>query len=169
MSGNLFKNFVSHYPWSSQKPVMQSWFFCSLIGEFEVNSKGYKSCINLIFIHVNRKAVYKHVILWWREHISQSKFKDDIESLNTDDVLSVILKAMKLNFNLKFDAFSNTFYLWIGILKTCISYTKMTFYANQNQKEKQAGHLKWFNGFGKRKYLNNFWRNISLDSSYDAI
>ena len=44
------------------------------------------------------------------------KFKDDIESLNTDDVLSVILKieresAMKSNFNLKCDVFSNTFYL----------------------------------------------------------
>ena len=42
-----------------------------------------------------------------REHISQSKFKDFIERLNTDDVLSVILKierenAMKPNFNLKF-------------------------------------------------------------------
>ena len=51
-----------------------------------------------------------------REQISQSKFKDDIERLNTDDVLSVILKierenAMKPNFNLKFDVFSNTFYL----------------------------------------------------------
>ena len=44
------------------------------------------------------------------------KFKDDIESLITDDVLSVIPKiekenAMKPNFNLKFDVVSNTFYL----------------------------------------------------------
>ena len=41
---------------------------------------------------------------------------DDVESLNTDDVLSVILKieresAMKSDFNLKCDVFSNTFYL----------------------------------------------------------
>ena len=53
------------------------------------------------------------------------KFKDDIESLNTDDFLSAIPKierenVMKPNFNLKFDVFSNTFYLWIEILKTCI-------------------------------------------------
>ena len=45
-----------------------------------------------------------------------SIFRDDIESLNTDDVLGVILKierenAMEPNFNLKFDVFSNTFYL----------------------------------------------------------
>ena len=114
MSGNLLKKFVSHYPLSSQKPVMQSWIFCSLIGEFQVNSKGYKSCINLIFIHFHRK-----VVLWWREHISQSKFKDDIETLNSDDVLSVILKIerendTKPNFNLKFDVFSNTFYLIVN-------------------------------------------------------
>ena len=43
----------------------------------------------------------------WREHISHSKFKEDIESLNTDDVLSVILKiemenAIKPNFHLTF-------------------------------------------------------------------
>ena len=48
-----------------------------------------------------------------REHVSLSKFKDDIENLNTDDILSVILKierenAMKPNFNLKLDVFSNT-------------------------------------------------------------
>ena len=41
---------------------------------------------------------------------------DDIESLNIDDVLSVILKierenAMKANFNLKSYVFSNTIYL----------------------------------------------------------
>ena len=32
-----------------------------------------------------------------REQISQSKFKDDIERLNTDDVLSVILKIEREN------------------------------------------------------------------------
>ena len=42
--------------------------------------------------------------------------KEDIERLNTDDVLGVILKierenAMEPNFNIKFDVFSNTFYL----------------------------------------------------------
>ena len=126
-------NFVSHYPLSSQKPVLQSWFFCSLIVEFEVNSKGYKSCINLIFIHFHREVIYKHVVLSWREHISQSKFNINIKILNTDDVLSVILKierenVMKPHFNLKFYVFSNTFYLWIGILKTCIPHTKMTFF-----------------------------------------
>ena len=42
-------------------------------------------------------------------------------------------------------------------------------YANQSQKEKQSGRFKWFYGFRKRKYLNNVWRNISLDSSDDAI
>ena len=41
------------------------------------------------------------------------KFKDDIERLNTDDVLSAILKierenAMKPTFNLKCDVFSKT-------------------------------------------------------------
>mgnify|MGYP003689852179 CR=1 FL=1 len=46
------------------------------------------------------------MVLWWGEHIFQSKFKDDIESLNTDDVLSVILtiereNTMKDNINLK--------------------------------------------------------------------
>ena len=59
------------------------------------------------------------MVFWWREHISQSKFKDDIERLYTDDFLSVILKierenAIKPNFNLIFDVFSNTFYLWIS-------------------------------------------------------
>ena len=58
VSGNIFINFIFHYPLSSQKPVLQSWFFCSLIGEFEVNSKGYKNCINLIFIHFPRKVIY---------------------------------------------------------------------------------------------------------------
>ena len=102
--------------------------------------------------------------------ISQSKFKYVIESLNTDDVLSVILKAMKLNFNLKFHAFSNTFYLLKGILKHVFLIRRWHFsYANQHQKEKQAGRFKWFYGFGKRKYLNNVWRNISLDGSDDAI
>ena len=42
--------------------------------------------------------------------------KDDIERLNTDDVLGVILKierenAMKPYFNIKFDVFFNTFNL----------------------------------------------------------
>ena len=141
MSGNLFKNFVSHYPWSSQKPLMQSVFFCSLIGEFEVNTKGYIKVASIWFSFIFTVKSYKHVVLWWRELISQSNFKDDNERLNTDDVLGVILKtegenAMEPNFKIKFDVFSNTFYLWVGILKTCI-HTKMTFfYANQSQKEK---------------------------------
>ena len=33
VSDNLFNNFVSHNPWSSQKPVLQSWFFCTPIEE----------------------------------------------------------------------------------------------------------------------------------------
>ena len=42
--------------------------------------------------------------------------KDDIEKLNTDDVLGVILKierenALEPNFKIKFDVFSNNFYL----------------------------------------------------------
>ena len=84
---------------------------------------------------------------------------------------------MKPNCNLKFDVYSDTFYLWIGILKTCIN-TKMTFFfANQSQKEKQLAIignnadavLNDFYGLGKQKYLNNVWHNISLDSCDDAI
>ena len=46
----------------------------------------------------------------------ESIFLDDIERLNTDDVLGVFLKierenAIEPNFNIKFDVFSNTFYL----------------------------------------------------------
>ena len=139
MSGNLFKNVVSHYPLSLQKPVLQSRFFCSLIGEFQVNFKGYKSCINLIFIHFHRK-VYKHLVLWWREHISQSKFKDDIESLNTDDVLSVNLKiemenAMKPNFHLKFYVFQTPFTCELEYWNHLFPFRRWHFsYANQSQK-----------------------------------
>ena len=57
------------------------------------------------------------MVLWWREHFLN---RIDIESLNTDYVLSIILKiesknAMKPSFYLKCDVFSNTIYL----LKTC--------------------------------------------------
>ena len=46
----------------------------------------------------------------------ESIFLDDIERLNTDDVLGVILKierenAMEPYFNIKFDVLFNTFYL----------------------------------------------------------
>ena len=75
MSGNLFKNFVSHYPLSSEKPVLQSWFFCLLIGEFQV-----KKVASIWFSFTFTVKAYKHLVLWWREHISQSKFKDDMKS-----------------------------------------------------------------------------------------
>ena len=89
---------------------------------------------------------HKHVVFWWREHFSQSKFKDDIESVNTIDVLSAFPKiewenAMEPNFNLKCDAFSTPF--------TCeLEYRKHVFltgrwhfsYANQIQKEKHSGN-----------------------------
>ena len=42
-------------------------------------------------------------------------------------------------------------------------------YANQSQKEKCGCRFKWFYEFGKRKYLNNVWHNISLVSSDDTI
>ena len=42
-------------------------------------------------------------------------------------------------------------------------------YANQSQNEKHSVLFEWFYGFGKRKYLNNVWRNISMDSSDDVI
>lgn len=52
------------------------------------------------------------------ESISLSKFKDNIESLNIDDIQGVTCiskiereNAMKHNFNLKCDVFSNTIYL----------------------------------------------------------
>ena len=67
---------------------------------------------------------------------SKSKFQDYTESLNTDDVLNVILKieiAMKPYFNLKYNVFSNTIYfMWLRILKMCIPH--------QSQKEKQSGN-----------------------------
>ena len=44
---------------------------------------------------------------------------------------------MKPNFNLKFDVFSNTFYLWIGILKTCIHLSKMTLFLRKSKSESQ--------------------------------
>ena len=135
VSDNLFKNFVSHYPLSSQKTSLTKLIPRTI------------KVASIWFPFTFTVKSLKHVVLWWREHIFQSKFKDDIESLNTDDVLSVILKiyrenAMKPNFNLKFDVSSNTFYLWIGILRTCI-HTKMTFfYANQSQKEKQLATMR---------------------------
>ena len=121
MSGNLLKKIVSHYLLSLQKPVLQSWFFCLLIGECEVNSKGNNSCINLIFIPFHSKFIWGCDPLMERAYFS-IKFKNDIESLNK--VLSVILKikrenAINHNFKLKFNVLSNTYYLWIGILKTC--------------------------------------------------
>ena len=67
------------------------------------------------------ERVYFSIKIWW------------FESLNNDDVISVILKierenAINPNFNLKYNVFSNTLYLWIGLLKTCISYKKMTVF-----------------------------------------
>ena len=101
--------------------------------------------LSIWFSHNFTAKLYKHVVLWWKEHISQSKFKDDIESLNTDDVLSVILMierengtCIKHNYNLKFDVFSNTFYLRIGILKTCIHHTKMKFFLRKSKSEEET-------------------------------
>ena len=120
------------------------------------------------------------MVLWWRVHISQSKFKDDIDRLNTDDVLGVILKierenAMEPYFNIKFDVFFNTFYLWVGILKKHAFIRRWHFFLRKSKSEGEIiGNdadtvLNDFYGSGKQKYLNNVWRNISLDSSDDAI
>ena len=53
-------------------------------------------------------------------------------------------------------------------------FPRWLFYANQSRKEKQSGNnadavLNDFTDLEKRKDLNNDWRNISLDSSDDAI
>ena len=134
MSGDLFKSSVSHYSLSSLKPVLQSLFLYLLIGEFGVNTKCYKSNINLIFIHFHRKVIQAIRPLMEKAYFFQIKLKDIIESLNTDYVLSVILKikrynAMKPYFHLK----SN----WFGILKTHVFYIRRWHlsYANQSQKE----------------------------------
>ena len=72
--------------------------------------------------------------------------KNDIESLNTDDVLSVIQKILRENvlkpyFDLKCDVFSNTFYLWNGILKTCSPQRNLVFSnANQSMEKIQCGN-----------------------------
>ena len=88
------------------------------------------------------------MVLWWREHISQSKFKDDIESLNTDDVRSVNLKiemenAMKPNFHLKFYVFQTPFTCELEYWNhlQLFPFRRWHFsYANQSQKEKQSGN-----------------------------
>ena len=86
------------------------------------------------------------MVLWWREHISQSKFKDDIENLNTDDVLSVNLKiemenAMKPNFHLKFYVFQTPFTCELEYWNHLFPFRRWHFsYANQSQKEKQSGN-----------------------------
>ena len=75
-----------------------------------------------------------------KDHFSQSKLKEDIENLNTNDFLIVNLKiktekSMKPNFNKKCDVFSNTIYLWIGILKTCILQRKMALFSRKTKSE----------------------------------
>ena len=109
----------------------------------------------------------------------ESIFKDDIESLNTDDVLSVYLKiemenAMKPNFHLKFYVFQTHFTCELEYWNHLFPFRRHFSYANQSQKEKQSGNnadavLNDFTDLEKRKDLNNVWRNISLDSSDDAI
>ena len=76
------------------------------------------------------------MILGWREPL----FTDDIEILNTDDVLSVNLKiemenAMKPNFHLKFYVFQT-----LGILKSFVPLSKMTFFL---RKSKSKGETIW--------------------------
>ena len=138
-SGNLFLK-CSLYPLHSQKPILRNWFFCWLSWEFEVNSKGYKTCINMIFIHFLPKS---YICIWSSDR--ESKIRDDIKSLNTNDVLSKLLKierenTMKPKFNLKCDIFLSTIYLWIGTLKTCIHQRKLAFFL---RKLKSEGETIW--------------------------
>ena len=116
--------------------------FVHLLESFRLISRAIKVA-SIWFSFTFTVKSYKHVVLWWREHISQSKFKDDIESLNTDDVLSVNLKikmenAMKPNFHLKFLCLSNTFYLWIGILKSFVHLSKMTFFLLKSKSKRET-------------------------------
>ena len=68
--------------------------------------------------------------------------------MNTDTVLKYNLDiiesgdAIKFNFNLKCDVFSNTFYLGIGISKTYTYFplSKMTFFL---RKSKSDGETFW--------------------------
>ena len=111
MSGYHFKNVVSHYLCLCINQSCKADSFVHLLESFRKFSRAIK-VVSIWFSFTFTVKPYKHMVLWWREHISQSKFKDDIESLNTDDILSVNLKiemenAMKLNFNLK----SNTLIL----------------------------------------------------------
>ena len=68
------------------------------------------------------------------------KFKDNSESLNTDDVLGVLLKtekknALKPNFKLKCSVFSNT--MGIRIFKTCSCHREMAFFLCKSKSERR--------------------------------
>ena len=123
-----------------KKQSWNCWFIRLLIGDFEVNSKGIKvALIRVSFIFTLKS--YKHVVLWSREHfLSQSKFKDDTESLKTEWCYSEDREGecYEPNFYLKFDVFSNSLYLWIGKLKTCIPLSKMIFFLRKSKSKEET-------------------------------
>ena len=116
----------------------------------------------------------------WSSHGERIFLNQNIESLNTDDVLIVIPKigrenAMKRNFNLKFDVYKHLLLVnWN--LKTCavFPFRRWLFsYLNQSQKEKQSGNnadaVLYDLRICKAKDIDIVWRNIYLGSSNNAI
>ena len=101
--------------------------------------------------------------------------------MNTDTVLKYNLDiiesgdAIKFNFNLKCDVFSNTILLWIGIMKACVPWKEEAFFlckTNSGRKynlAKYGCHFNWFNRFGKWESQNNneFQPHINFYSSSD--
>ena len=149
----------------SIKHCLKKHSFCSLAGDFEVNSKGWHSFTFPL-------KSYEYVILWWNEHCSQSKFEDNIESLNIDtaDFLCVILmiereKSMKSNLSLKCDVFFKHHLLVnLNIEKMYSSEADGIFLSliKGSRKSNFAKNRILFYMillFRKGRYQNNVWRN----------
>ena len=110
--------------------------------------------------------------MWWREHFSQSKFKDNIESLNTNDVLSVIQEIekenasfMKPKFQSKMRCLLGHYLLWNLNIENMYSAEKdSTVYANQSKRQKQSGN-------NANVVLNDFTdlESESAKNMFDAI
>ena len=98
-----------------------------------------QSCKAISFVHLSMWPSDGEIIFL------NQKFKDNSESLNTDDVLGVLLKtekknALKPNFKLKCSVFSNTIFLGIRIFKTCSRQREMAFFLCKSKSEKR-NHL----------------------------
>ena len=121
--------------------------------------------------HFHSLSLNGHLSLWSFD--GENIFLNNIESLNTDDIQIVILKieiwrenAMKPNFNLKskiWCLFKHLILVNWNIENVYSSYEDDIFLWQIKVRRRNSLAIR------KRKYLNYVWRNISLDSSDDAI